>query len=163
MAYTMGFNLFLTAAESFKELYSGTEHTVYFQYLLFGLKGHNDLVPFAWASILCGLLAFILFMVPKFRTNWIWLNAGCVLAYASVYIEKGMGLIVPGFVPSTLHEVVEYLPGKEGLVHISELAPQRVEKVEDVVAMGDELEVKCIGVDPQGKIKLSRKALLQPA
>ena len=58
---------------------------------------------------------------------------------------------------------VEILPGKEGLVHISELAMQRVEKVEDVVAMGDELEVKCIGVDPQGKIKLSRKALLQPA
>ncbi len=58
---------------------------------------------------------------------------------------------------------VEILPGKEGLVHISELAPQRVERVEDVVAMGDELEVKCIGVDPQGKIKLSRKALLVPA
>ncbi len=55
---------------------------------------------------------------------------------------------------------VEILPGKEGLVHISELAPNRVEKVEDVVSMGDELEVKCIGVDPQGKIKLSRKALL---
>ena len=110
MAYTMGFNLFLTAAESFKELYSGTEHTVYFQYLLFGLKGHNDLVPFAWASILCGLLAFILFMVPKFRTNWIWLNAGCVLAYASVYIEKGMGLIIPGLTPDTLGEMYIYRP-----------------------------------------------------
>ena len=48
-------------------------------------------------------------------------------------------------------------------MHISELAPQRVEKVEDVVAMGDEFDVKCIGVDPQGKIKLSRKALLQGA
>ena len=58
---------------------------------------------------------------------------------------------------------VEILPGKEGLVHISELAVGRVEKVEDVVSMGDELEVKCIGVDPQGKIKLSRKALLNPA
>jgi polyribonucleotide nucleotidyltransferase len=58
---------------------------------------------------------------------------------------------------------VEILPGKEGLVHISELAIGRVEKVEDVVSMGDELEVKCIGVDPQGKIKLSRKALLAPA
>ena len=61
----------------------------------------------------------------------------------------------------TFGAFVEILPGKEGLVHISELAPQRVEKVEDVLSMGDELEVKCIGVDPQGKIKLSRKALLQ--
>ncbi len=55
---------------------------------------------------------------------------------------------------------VEILPGKEGLVHISELAPHKVEKVEDILSMGDEVEVKCIGVDPQGKIKLSRKALL---
>lgn len=110
MAYTMGFNLFLTAAEAFKELYSGTEHMVYFQYLLFGLKGHNTLVPFAWASILCGLAAFILFLVPRFRTNWVTLNIGCVLIYASVYIEKGMGLIIPGLTPDALGEIYVYRP-----------------------------------------------------
>jgi len=110
MAYTMGFNLFLTAAEAFKELYSGTEHMVYFQYLLFGLKGHNTLVPFAWASILSGLAAFILFLVPRFRTNWVTLNLGCVLIYASVYIEKGMGLIIPGLTPDVLGEIYVYTP-----------------------------------------------------
>ncbi len=55
---------------------------------------------------------------------------------------------------------VEVLPGKEGLVHISEMAKERVAKVEDIVALGDEINVKCIGVDPKGKVKLSMKALL---
>ncbi|GLH66338.1 sulfate reduction electron transfer complex DsrMKJOP subunit DsrP [Geothrix edaphica] len=110
MAYTMGFNLFLTAAEAFKELYSGTEHMVYFQYLLFGLKGHTTLVPYAWASILCGLVAFILFLVPRTRTNWVTLNIGCVLIYASVYIEKGMGLIIPGLTPDVLGDIYVYRP-----------------------------------------------------
>lgn len=55
---------------------------------------------------------------------------------------------------------VEFLPGKEGLVHISELENRRVEKVEDVVALGDQISVKCIGIDGQGKVRLSRKATL---
>ncbi len=55
---------------------------------------------------------------------------------------------------------VAFLPGKEGLVHISQLAPQRVEKVEDVVKVGDEIMVKVMEVDSQGRINLSRKAVL---
>ncbi|MBI4912907.1 MAG: polysulfide reductase NrfD [Acidobacteria bacterium] len=110
MAYTMGFNLFLTAAEVFKEFYSGTEHLVFIQYLFFGLKGHTTLVPFAWASILTGLAAFLLFLIPRTRKNWITLNLGCLLIYASVYIEKGMGLIIPGLTPDVLGEIYEYRP-----------------------------------------------------
>ena len=114
MAYTMGFNLFLTAAESFKELYSGTEHMIYFQYLLFGIEKngvhYHTLVPFAWASIITGFVAFLLFLIPRTRTNWTTLNIGCVLIYASVYIEKGMGLIIPGLTPDTLGEIYVYRP-----------------------------------------------------
>jgi len=55
---------------------------------------------------------------------------------------------------------VEFLPGKEGLVHISELENQRVERVEDILKLGDKLQVKLIGFDRFGKVKLSRKALL---
>lgn len=110
MAYTMGFNLFLTAAEAFKEFYSNTEHVVYSQYLYFGLKGHTTLVPYAWASVACGLAAFLLFLIPKTRTNWVTLNLGCVLIYSSVYIEKGMGLIIPGLTPDALGEIYEYRP-----------------------------------------------------
>lgn len=58
---------------------------------------------------------------------------------------------------------VEILPGRDGLVHISELADHRVERVEDVLHIGDEISVMCLGVDPKGKIKLSIKALTAPA
>ena len=56
---------------------------------------------------------------------------------------------------------VEVMPGKDGLVHISELADFRVNKVEDVVKVGDSIWVKCIGVDDRGKVKLSRKAAMK--
>jgi len=55
---------------------------------------------------------------------------------------------------------VEILPGKEGLLHISQIAHQRTNKVEDVLKVGDEVEVKLLDIDPQGKLDLSRKALL---
>jgi polyribonucleotide nucleotidyltransferase len=82
-----------------------------------------------------------------------------------IFAEAEVGKVYKGKVKgiATFGCFVEILPGKEGLVHISELANQRVAKVEDVISLGDEVEVKCIGVDPQGKIKLSRKALLEPA
>jgi molybdopterin-containing oxidoreductase family membrane subunit len=110
MAYTMGFTLFLTFAEAFKEFYSNTEHLVYTKYLWFGLQGHHTLVPFAWASAGCGLAAFLLLLVPRTRKNWVTLNIGCALIYASVYIEKGMGLIIPGLTPDPLGEIYVYTP-----------------------------------------------------
>jgi polyribonucleotide nucleotidyltransferase len=55
---------------------------------------------------------------------------------------------------------VELMPGRDGLVHISQLARERVERVEDVVNMGDEVVVKIIDIDPKGKVRLSRKELL---
>jgi polyribonucleotide nucleotidyltransferase len=55
---------------------------------------------------------------------------------------------------------VECLPGQEGLVHVSELADQRVERVEDVVKLGDEIIVKCVGIDDKGRVRLSRRAAI---
>jgi polyribonucleotide nucleotidyltransferase len=55
---------------------------------------------------------------------------------------------------------VEILPGTDGLVHISQLAHERVQRVTDVVNEGDEILVKVLGIDKQGKIRLSRKAVL---
>ncbi len=57
---------------------------------------------------------------------------------------------------------VEVMAGKDGLVHISQLDVQHVERVEDVVKVGDEIEVKCIEIDNQGRVNLSRKAVLKP-
>jgi polyribonucleotide nucleotidyltransferase len=56
---------------------------------------------------------------------------------------------------------VEFIPGKDGLVHISELANFRVKATEDIVKMGDEIWVKCLGVDEKGRVRLSRKAAME--
>ena len=61
----------------------------------------------------------------------------------------------------TFGAFVEILPGKEGMVHISELADHRVDKVEDIVKVGDEITIKVIDIDSQGRINLSRRAILE--
>ena len=110
MSYTMFFNLFLLGAELFKEYYSATEHLLYTQYLWFGIGEHTALVPYAWASLLCSVAAFILFLIPQTRKNFVTLNLGCLLIFSGVYIEKGMGLVIPGMTPDTLGEIYEYTP-----------------------------------------------------
>ena len=77
--------------------------------------------------------------------------------------EIEIGTTYQGRVVSTKEfgAFVEVLPGKEGLVHISELADFRVNRTEDVVKPGDMIWVKCIGIDDKGRVKLSRKAALK--
>lgn len=110
MAYAMFLNLFLHGAEAFKEYYSNTEHLLYTQYWYFGLGDHRTLVPYAWSALGLNLLAFILFIVPATRRNIVTLNLGCLATYAGVYIEKGMGLIIPGLTPDALGDIYEYYP-----------------------------------------------------
>ena len=117
IAYSMFINLFLLGAEVFKEYYSDTVHLAPLQYLLQGLKGHNDLVPYIWTAMIFNVSAFFLFLVPQTRENYVTLNIGCVLIFIGVYIEKGMGLVIPGQVPDPLGEIYEYAPtGTELLV-----------------------------------------------
>lgn len=110
MAYAMFINLFLLGAEIFKEYYSATEHLIYFEYLFKGIGSSAALVPYAWTFVICGIAAFLLFLFPATRHNVVTLNLGCLLIYASVYIEKGMGLVMPAFTPDTLGEIYEYTP-----------------------------------------------------
>lgn len=110
MAYTMFFNLFLLGAEMFKEFYSATEHVLFTRYYWFGIGEHRALVPFAWLSFFASLIAFLLFLIPKTRKHWVTLNLGCILIWAGVYIEKGMGLVLPGMTPDTLGEIYDYRP-----------------------------------------------------
>jgi len=110
MAYTIFINLFLTAAEIFKEFYSDSEHFIHAEYLYFGIDGNKTLVPFIWISLIFNIIAFILFLIPKTRTNFLTLNIGAVLIFLGVYIEKGMGLIIPGFTPDSLGEIYNYFP-----------------------------------------------------
>ena len=110
MAYAMFLNLFLHGAEAFKEYYSNTEHLLYTRYWFQGLGEHRTMVPYAWTALSLNVLAFLLFIVPAARRNVIALNVGCLATYAGCYIDKGMGLIVPGLTPDVLGEIYEYAP-----------------------------------------------------
>ncbi|MBI5485730.1 MAG: polysulfide reductase NrfD [Deltaproteobacteria bacterium] len=110
MAYAMFLNLFLHGAEIFKEYYSDTHHLLHTRYLYEGVGGHHALQPYAWAAVVLNVTAFILFIIPRTRRNFVTLNLGCAAIYLGVYIEKGMGLILPGLTPDTLGEIYSYSP-----------------------------------------------------
>ena len=110
IAYAMFLNLFLLSAELFKEYYSQTVHIASFRYLFEGLHGHNQLVPWVWAAMVMNVIAFIIFLIPQTRKRLTTLNLGCLLIIIGVWIEKGPGFVVPGFVPDPLGEIYEYIP-----------------------------------------------------
>jgi len=107
---TVVINLFMVCSELFTELYTGGAHTASARYLFFGLHGHSQLVPWIWSAIAFNVIAAIMLFQSRLMERRGWLIAACVLCFAGVWIEKGMGLIVPGFIPSALHEIVEYQP-----------------------------------------------------
>jgi Ni/Fe-hydrogenase subunit HybB-like protein len=108
---TVFINLFLVLSEVFTEFYSGGSHTASASYLYFGLHGHDALVPWIWTAVVANVGAAGLLLAGS-RERMGLIDLACVLTFAGVWIEKGMGLVVPGFVPSTLHELVEYLPNE---------------------------------------------------
>ena len=110
MAYAIFLNLFLHGAEAFKEYYSDTEHLLYTRYWFQGIGEHRTLVPYAWSAVTLNMIALALLIIPAARRNVVTLNLGCLATYAGCYIEKGMGLIIPGFTPDTLGEIYEYSP-----------------------------------------------------
>ncbi len=109
VAVAMVINLFLLFSEMFAEFYPQTYHMAAAEYLWFGLNGANKLQIWIWLAIAMNILATFIF-TSKRSQNLAWLNVGCVLAIVGIWVEKGMGLIIPGFVPTPLGEVVEYGP-----------------------------------------------------
>ncbi len=110
MAYAIALNLFFLVAEIFKEFYSDTHHLIHTQYLYFGVGEARGLGMYAWTSVVATVIALVLFIVPATRKNFFTLNVGCVLLYIGVYIEKGIGLVIPGLTPDTLGEIYAYAP-----------------------------------------------------
>lgn len=103
-------NLFMFASELFTAFYSGGAHAAAAKYLFFGLHDRAALVPWIWSAVAMNLVSALLLLAPnRQQARWM-LVAACIAAFTGVWIEKGMGLIVPGFIPSTLHEVIEYVP-----------------------------------------------------
>ena len=110
IAYAMFLNLFLLTAEIYKEYYSDTVHIASFKYLFEGLHGHKQLVPWIWGAMTMNVIAFIIFLIPATRKRLTTLNLGCLFIIIGVWIEKGPGFVIPGFVPDPLGEIHEYLP-----------------------------------------------------
>jgi Ni/Fe-hydrogenase subunit HybB-like protein len=106
---SMLINVFLLANEVFKEFYSPNLHVASAKYLFVGLHGYHALVPWIWTAITFNLIAMVLLVLPVSRSLK-WLNLTCVLCIVGIWIEKGMGLVIPGFVPTPLGEMVEYSP-----------------------------------------------------
>ncbi len=110
MRITILINLVMLASELFTEFYTGGSHATAAKYLYFGHHGLNALQPWIWVSTISVVVAAILLMRPKIHEHMRTLDVACVLIFVGIWIEKGMGLIIPGFIPSTLHEWVEYIP-----------------------------------------------------
>jgi molybdopterin-containing oxidoreductase family membrane subunit len=103
-------NLFMVGAEAFTQFYTGGTHAASARYLFFGSHGHSALVPWIWTALALNASAAVLLLSSGSRSNPRLLDLACAMTFAGIWIEKGMGLIIPAFVPSTLHEIVEYVP-----------------------------------------------------
>jgi molybdopterin-containing oxidoreductase family membrane subunit len=103
-------NIVMLVSELFYKFYSFTHHGINAQYLFFGLEEHNKLVPWIWGAILLNLVATAILMIHPLRRNPRWLIPACVSLFVAIWIEKGLGLVIPGFIPSPLGEIVEYAP-----------------------------------------------------
>lgn len=110
VTWCLGIALFLTLSEIVIELYARTEHANGLYYLMFGLHGLTGLVPWFWSAVVLMVTSFILFLIPAVRNNMKLLPIVCAMAFSGIWIEKGMGLIVPGFIPTPIGEVTEYFP-----------------------------------------------------
>jgi Ni/Fe-hydrogenase subunit HybB-like protein len=110
IAYAMFLNLFLLGAEVYKEYYSHTSELAPFTYLFQGLHGHAALVPWIWTAMSFNVAAFFIFLIPNLREHLLTLNLGSILIIVGVWIEKGIGFIIPGFVPDPLGEIYDYMP-----------------------------------------------------
>jgi molybdopterin-containing oxidoreductase family membrane subunit len=111
VAYAIIATVFFLLLEIFTIYYSQVPgHMEHLNSLLFGLEGHYGLVPFMWASILLACLAILLLVIPACRKNTSILVVACAAVFVSIWIDKGLGLIVPGFIPNPVGEIHEYMP-----------------------------------------------------
>ena len=111
VAYAISINVFFFLCEIFTVFYANIpEHTDHIKYLFVGLHGHGVLVPWMWTSMVLMLISIILLVNPITRKNEAILTVACITTFVGTWIDKGLGMISGGFVPSPLHHVNEYIP-----------------------------------------------------
>ena len=121
VTYAILANFFLVLMEVFTAFYSNIPgHMHVFQYLFVGLHGKSALVPWMWTSIILGIFALVIFIFPRLKQQHNILAIGCLALFISLWIDKGICLIIGGFVPSPLEHVTEYsVTGYEFLITLA--------------------------------------------
>ncbi|MCX7913101.1 MAG: polysulfide reductase NrfD [Thermodesulfovibrionales bacterium] len=111
VTYFMITNVFFLGLEFFTAFYSAIPaHTHPFVYLYAGLEGYNKLVPLMWLSNILAIISLVLLVIPQLRRNEMLLAIASVCVFFSLWIDKGFGLIVGGFVPNSFEKITEYWP-----------------------------------------------------
>jgi molybdopterin-containing oxidoreductase family membrane subunit len=109
-AIALQVTLFFLLADLFTDFYNEGEHAASARYLFFGLDGHNALTPWIWTAVALLATAMVILMIHPLRNNPVTMNIAFVLTIIGVWIEKGMGLVVPAFIPTPIGEIYEYSP-----------------------------------------------------
>ena len=111
VTYALAIGIFFFGVELFTAIYSDMpSHMSHLQYLFFGLDGKQALVPWSWTSQILVVGALLVLLFPQARRNYSILPLACAAVIAGIWIEKGMDMIVGGFIPSPLEAVNEYAP-----------------------------------------------------
>ena len=114
VAYAMFANVFLLGLEFFTAFYSNIPgHMESFKYLYVGLDGHRELVPLMWVSSIFAAASLLMLVIPRVRRNETTLALACVMLFISLWIDKGFGLFIGGFVPNMLNQVRTYWPTRQ--------------------------------------------------
>jgi molybdopterin-containing oxidoreductase family membrane subunit len=103
-------NLVMLFSDLVFEFRFPTHHSISARYLFFGIGEHHALVPWIRTAIALNVTATLVLMVHPLRRNPRWLLPACATLFVGIWIEKGIGLVIPGFIPSPLGEIVEYAP-----------------------------------------------------
>ncbi len=111
VTYAMSTNVFFLGLEFFTAFYSSMpEHTASFRYLYAGLEGHQELMPLMWASSVFAIVSLTMLLVPGLRRKEGALVVASIMLFISLWIDKGFGLVIGGFVPNPMGEVRPYWP-----------------------------------------------------
>ncbi|HSK09895.1 MAG TPA: NrfD/PsrC family molybdoenzyme membrane anchor subunit [Vicinamibacterales bacterium] len=111
VTYALLANLFFVLMEAFTAFYSGIpEHAAHFRFLFFGLEGNSSLAPFMWVAEILALGALVVLLVPSLKNRQGLLAAAATAVIVSVWIEKGLGMVVTGFIPTPLGHIASYTP-----------------------------------------------------
>jgi len=110
MTTALQISLFFVGVELFTDFYNEGAHAASMHYLFFGLGGFASLRSWIWLALVLNLIAVVILMIHPLRRKTLLLNIACVLAFVGIWIEKGMGLVIPGFIPTPLGEIFEYTP-----------------------------------------------------